>query len=188
MSFRRWVHFYQARFFVLLKQDARAINAYQLALEADKDFGLAASCLGHLYASQGQTQLAERYFLGALRIAPDDAVTHFNLGFIYETQKKYEEAVTAFQTAVRLKPKIDRAWYGLGLAYTAQGRLEAAAEAFENAATLQPMNPHAWYNLGMTYYTLRNQDKVSEIIGHLNRFDPKMTKKLIQDTGGNQSQ
>jgi hypothetical protein len=44
------------------------------------------------------------------------------------------------------------------------------------------MNPHAWYNLGMAYYTLGDKDKVGEIIEHLNRFDPKMTRQLIHET------
>ena len=45
------------------------------------------------------------------------------------------------------------------------------------------MNPHAWYQLGMAYHTLRNPEKVNEVVMHLLRFDPKMTRRLILDTG-----
>ena len=105
MKFEQWKYFYRARFFLLLKQDARAINAFKLALGINPGFGLAASCLGHLYASQGQMNLAETTFLEALRINPNDAVTHFNLGFNYDRQKQHVKAIAAFKSAVRLNPR-----------------------------------------------------------------------------------
>jgi tetratricopeptide (TPR) repeat protein len=82
---------------------------------------------------------------------------------------------------VRLNPKLDRAWYGMGLAYAALGQHADAAQALQQAATLQPMNPHAWYNLGMAYHQLHQPDKVKEVVKHLHRFDPKMTRQLIRD-------
>ena len=72
-------------------------------------------------------------------------------------------------------------------ALQALGRHEEAAKALEKAAALQPMNPHAWYSLGMAYHTLRNQDKVRQIIDQLSGFDPKMQKRLMQDTGMQES-
>jgi hypothetical protein len=47
---------------------------------------------------------------------------------------------------------------------------------------LQPMNPHAWYHLGMAYHTLHNPEKVKEVVMHILRFDPRMTRKLIVDS------
>ena len=43
------------------------------------------------------------------------------------------------------------------------------------------MNPHAWYQLGMAYHTLHKPEKVNEVVMHLLRFDPKMTRRLILD-------
>jgi hypothetical protein len=45
------------------------------------------------------------------------------------------------------------------------------------------MNPHAWYALGMAHHHLNEPERVTEIIMHLHRFDPIMTRHLIQDTG-----
>ena len=89
--------------------------------------------------------------------------------------------MAAFRNATRLNPKIDRAWYGLGLSLAALDQHEAAAAALHEAATLQPMNPHAWYQLGMAHHTLHQPDKVKEVALHLLRFDPRMTRRLIQD-------
>lgn len=183
MKLLHWAYFYKARILEMLKRHDEAIGAFRDALAADPQFGLAASCQGHLHASLGQPALAVRSFLEALRIAPNDAVAWFNLGFVYQQQKQHADAIAAFQNAVRLKPDIDRAWFGMGLSHAALGRHDEAAKALEKAASLQPMNPHAWYSLGMAYHTLRNQDKVRQIIEQLSRFDPKMTQRLMQDTG-----
>ena len=71
----------------------------------------------------------------------------------------------------------------MGLAYAAQNQHDAAAKALEKAAELQPMNPHAWYALGMANHTMGNKAKVDEIVTHLERFDPKMTRQLMRETG-----
>lgn len=35
----------------------------------------------------------------------------------------------------------------------------------------------------MAHHTLNHEDKVTEIVKHLHRFDPKMSQRLIADTG-----
>ncbi|MEO8331513.1 MAG: tetratricopeptide repeat protein, partial [Gallionella sp.] len=106
----------------------------------------------------------------------------FDLGFIYDKLGRYQDALDAFETTLKLDPKFDRAWYGKGLSHAALGNHRAAAEALLEAATLQPMNPHAWYALGMAHYHLHEPDRVKEIILQLHRFDPRMTRQLIQET------
>ena len=183
MQYQHWIQFYRARVLLLFKKDAEAVEAFKAALAAKPDFGLAASCLGHHFASRHQAHLAEQWFLEALRIDPTDAIAQFNLGYHYERQKAFAKAVAAFQAAIDLKPKLDQAWYGMGLALAAQNQHEAAAKALEKAAELQPMNPHAWYAMGMAYHTMGNKAKVDEIVAHLGRFDPKMTQQLMRETG-----
>lgn len=177
------MHFYRARVLLIFKRDAQAIEAFKMALAAKPDFGLAASCLAHHYASRHQQHLAEQWFHEALRIDPTDAIAQFNLGYHFERHKEFAKAVAAFQAAIDLKPKLDQAWYGMGLALAAQGLHDSAATALEKAAELQPMNPHAWYAMGMAYHTMGNKAKVDEIIAHLGRFDPKMTQQLMRETG-----
>lgn len=183
MQYQHWVQFYRARILLLFKKDQAAVSAFKSALAAKPDFALAASCLGHHFASRHQAHLAEQWFLEALRIDPTDAVVQFNLGFHYERHKEFARAVTAFQTAIDLKPNLDQAWYGMGLALAAQNQHGAAAKALEKAAELQPMNPHAWYAMAMAYHTMGNKAKVDEIVAHLGRFDPKMTQQLMRETG-----
>lgn len=44
------------------------------------------------------------------------------------------------------------------------------------------MSPYPWYQLGMAHHPLNHPDKVAAIIAHLERFDPKMTQQLKNDT------
>lgn len=172
----------QARILQMCGKFERAIALFDLALQKDPAFVLALNCKAHLYATLNQLQLAESCFRESLRMAPNDAVTCFNLGYVYEAERKFEEAITAFQAAVTISPRLDRAWYGMGLCYAELGRHEDAALSLEKAAEIQPFSPYPLYHLGMAYFTLGNRRKVDEVIAQLKGFDPKVTRKLIEDT------
>ena len=45
------------------------------------------------------------------------------------------------------------------------------------------MNPHAWYALGMAYHASGEPERLKEVARHLVRFDPKMARRLIQESG-----
>ncbi len=45
------------------------------------------------------------------------------------------------------------------------------------------MNPHAWYQLGMALHTTGNPERFEQVAVHLLRFDPKMARRLILDSG-----
>ena len=181
MNLDAWRHYLCARLFEKLNRPERATAEFRAALDFDPAFVRAVNGLAFFLASRGQDGEAERWFREGLRLQPGNSMLHFNLGFILDRQGRREDAVTAFHEAVRLNPKLDRAWYGLGMACAHLGRHEEAAQALQEAATLQPMNAHAWYALGMAYHHSHNPDKVKEVVDHLFRFDPVMTRRLIQD-------
>lgn len=181
MNFDLWRHYLRARLFEMLGKDQRAAAEYQQALQHNPRFARAASGLGYLDARQERYHEAARWFQTSLDIDPNNANVQFNLGFIHDKHGQREEAIAAFREAVRLNPKLDRAWFGLGLANAALGRHAEAVAAFQEAAALQPMNAHAWYCLGMAHHHSHDPDKVKEVIEHLFRFDPVMTRQLIRD-------
>lgn len=181
MNFDQWRHYIRARLFQAFDKNQQAATEYRQALRHNPQFVRAASSLGYLYARQDQFDEALRWFVEAVRIKSDDALSHFNLGFLLDKTGRREEAITAFREAVRLKPKLDQAWFGMGLSLAAQGRHEEAVAAFQEASLLQPMNAHAWYCLGMAHHHAHDPDKVKEVIEHLFRFDPVMTRQLIRD-------
>ncbi len=182
VNIQAWRHFYRGRLLEICKRSKAAAEAYRLALRLDPRFARAATALGYLCAREKNYLEAERWLAEGTRLTPGKAAAWFNLGFAREALGRREQAIEAFSEAVRLDRLLDRAWYGMGMCHAALGRHEEAAKALEEAATLQPMNPYAWYQLGMAHHVLRNADKVKEVIEYLFRFDPKMTRKLIQDT------
>jgi len=178
-----WRYYLRGRVLELFGLKPQALAAYSAAMRVKPDFLRPANRIAYLLASQDRFAEAEPYFQAVLRADPGNAVAHFNLGYTYDKRGQTDRAVHEFREATRLNPKIDRAWYGLGLAHAQLGQHREAAEALEQAAKLQPMNPHAWYQLGMALHTTRNPDRFEQVVMHLLRFDPKMTRRLIVDTG-----
>lgn len=183
MNYAKWQHYLRARFFNFLRNDTAALAEYRLALQAAPEFARAAASIGFIYAKQGVYDAAADSFRKVVQLDPEDAEMHFDLGFVLEKNRQYSEAIEAFDAVLRLEPKFDRAWYGKGMSLAALGDHRAAAAALLEAANLQPMNPHAWYALGMAHHHLHEPDRVKEIIMRLHRFDPRMTRQLIHETG-----
>ncbi len=183
MNFEKYQHYLRARFFQFMNKEDAAIEEYRKTLLAAPDFARAPERIAFIYANRGEFAAASIYLGEALRIEPENAEMHFNLGFARDKQGDFSGAIVAFQTAVELKPSRDRAWYGLGSCQAMRGEHAEAAKALHESATLQPMNPHAWYALGMAHHHLNDPARVEEIIRHLHRFDPIMTRHLIQETG-----
>ncbi len=180
---KHWRYYLRGRLLELFGLKPQAIAAYRDAVRARPDFLRPTNRVAYLFASQDRFAEAEPYFQTVLRADPSNAVAHFNLGYTYDKRGQTDKAVHEFREATRLNPKIDRAWYGLGLAHARLGRHREAAEALEQAATLQPMNHHAWYQLGMALHLTGNAERFMQVVMHLLRFDPKMTRRLILDTG-----
>lgn len=178
-----WQYYLRGRLLELFGLKPRAIAAYSAAMRVKRDFLRPANRIAYLLASQERFAEAEPYFQAVLRADPRDAVAHFNLGYTLDKRKQFDQAIAEFREAARLRPALDRAWYGLGLAYAALGRHQDAADALEQAAKLQPMNPHAWYQLGMALHVTGNPERFEQVVMHLLRFDPRMTRRLILDSG-----
>jgi tetratricopeptide (TPR) repeat protein len=183
MNFEYWRHYLRGRLFESLRRADAAVAEYRLAIRFEPGNTHLRNRVGFLLAQKGQWGEAVDYFSESLRLNPGDATVWFNLGFAEDKLGKLEKAIEAFSEAVKLRPALDRAWYGMGMAQAHLGRHQEAVTALEEAATLQPMNGHAWYALGMAHHATHNPDRVKEVIEHLVRFDPRMTRQLILDAG-----
>lgn len=181
MNLHAWSHFCRGRLLERLGRAGAAAEAYRLALESGPGFARAADALGYLHASRKDYAAAERWFSESVRLAAGNPNAWFNLAFVRQEQGRHEQAIEAFSETVRLNPVFDRAWYGMGLCHATLGRHEEAAKSLGEAATLQPMNGFAWYQLGMAYHALRQPEKVKEVVEHMFRYDPRMTRRLIHD-------
>jgi tetratricopeptide (TPR) repeat protein len=58
-----------------------------------------------IYAREGRADDAEREYLNALRIDPNDADVHFNLGILYEEEKRdRHRAIRHYTKYLKLNP------------------------------------------------------------------------------------
>jgi tetratricopeptide (TPR) repeat protein len=178
-----WRRYLRARAYELLRRPDAALAEYRAICATEPDNPRVLNAMGYRHAMRKEWLDAARCFAAALETAPNDAFAWFNLGYAEESRGEYEAAVSAFAKAVELKPALDRAWYGLGMCSAKLGRHAEAVQALTEAATLQPMNGIAWYALGMAHHANRSPEKVSEVVKHLHRFDPIMTRRLIQESG-----
>lgn len=183
MNYEHWRHYARGWLFHFVGKTDQAYAAYVVAFQHNPSDVQAARHLGAIAAQRQDYAGAERWLLEVTRLAPGDADNFFNLGFVREQMAALRPAIVSFQEAVRLKPILDRAWYGMGLAHAKLGEHADAAAAFREAARLQPMNGHAWYQLGMAYHHCGEAEKVEQVLNKLLKFDPKISRQLIQDSG-----
>ena len=183
MNIDAWRHYLRGRLFLAVRNTAAAADAYRDALATDPGFARAAHGLAYLLGNRDDYAGAERILHRLLQHTPGDAAAWFNLGYVCDRQGKTDAALEAFREAVRLDPKLDRAWFGLGLRLSAGGEHAEALRAFERVIQLQPMNWHAWYELGMAHHRLHEDDRVRDVVEHLNRYDRHRARQLILDTG-----
>lgn len=182
MNYEHWRHYARGWLFHFAGKTDQAYAAYLIAFQHNPQDAQAARHLGAIAAQRNDYGAAERWLLEVVRLAPTDADNLFNLGFVREQMKASRLAIESFQAAVRLRPILDRAWYGMGLAHAKLGEHADAAAAFREAARLQPMNGHAWYQLGMAYHHCGEAEKVEQVLNKLLKFDPKISRQLIQDS------
>lgn len=183
MNYEHWRHYARGWLFHFIGKTDLAYAAYLVAFRHSPQDVQSARHLGAIAAQRQHYADAEKWLLEVARLVPADADNFFNLGFVREQMPAPRPAIESFQEAVRLKPALDRAWYGLGLARAKLGEHAEAAAAFREAAHLQPMNGHAWYQLGMAYHHCGEADKVEQVLHKLLKFDPKISRQLIKDSG-----
>lgn len=82
-----------------------ALNECQKALALDPKLPLVHGVLGYVHIQQARYDLAEKEFLAALRLHPDDVNALTNLAYIYSKQKRYEEAVAVCKRGLQHQPQ-----------------------------------------------------------------------------------
>jgi len=110
-----------------------------------------------------------------------DKWQHYLRARLFQMLHKEDAALQEYRQALLASPDFARAAECIAFIHANRGDFGTAVTHYE-AATLPPMNPHAWYALGMAHHHLLEPERVTEIIMHLRRFDPHMTRHLIHDT------
>ena len=181
MNYEHWRHYARGWLLHFFAREDSAFEAFSQAFRIDPKDVKSARHLAAIAANKQRFDVADKWFVAALELTPDDGPNWFNLGFVRERAGRSRDAIAAFAEAVRLMPTLDRAWYGMGLAHARLGGHAEAAAAFAKSVELQPMNAEGFYQWGMACHHANQPDQVKAIIGRLAGFDPKHALKLVKD-------
>lgn len=105
--------------------------------------------LGHAYQRSGRLVEAERAYMEAIKLTPQDYIAKNNLGALYLKQRRYGEAVDQFNGVLAIAPTTAAVHFNLGLVYAALGRLAEAETSFVEAVRLKPDYREARENLSV---------------------------------------
>jgi tetratricopeptide (TPR) repeat protein len=122
----------------LKKYDAAAAAARKVLLR-DQNNAAAIKNLALIYADTNKLQLAETFFINAMKLAEKDASIRVNLGLIAYRRGDHQRAIKEFEEALKLDPKNAVAFMNIGairLSFRDYGRAESSFNSAIEAGML----------------------------------------------------
>ena len=89
--------------------------------------------IGLNLVSMGKEDLAERYFVRAVELAPRDFMARYYLGLYQLTSKQFARAEAGFQEVIKLNPKYVEGYQLLGVAQEQLGKEGEALQTYRQA-------------------------------------------------------
>jgi len=124
---------HQGAYFEAHKEYARAIAAYEQALELRSQV-TSHLRMGEIYLAQGRYELAEEEFQEAYRLDPKEEEALLGLGSVAAVTGDEQEAMERWMEVLTLDETNAEAHYRLGRAYIGRSQWSSAQEELEKAA------------------------------------------------------
>jgi tetratricopeptide (TPR) repeat protein len=156
-------------------QPDSAVKMYKRALEIKpSDFEVWRKLLSNSTGKNDADSLI-RYSERAMRLFPNQALTHYFNGIGYSNKKQYTQAIKSINRAIDNQPESDKAILGamystLGDIYNSLKEYARSDEAFEKALELEPNDASVLNNY--SYYLSERGKKLDEA--------EKMSKKSLE--------
>ena len=132
-----------------LKQQSKALYAYQQALSLDEQHAGALEKLALHYTGKGETKEARKFLNDLLEIQPDNWKVHNGLGVVADLEEEFSEARKHYLAALQIRPDLALLWNNLGYSVYLLGELEQAATYMARALELDPTHRAATLNLAL---------------------------------------
>ena len=158
--------------YVLARQPARALEAYDAALAVSPDALPALRQAAALAEQQGQSERALSYWMRARRVAPDDPDVLLGFGRVCWTMDLLEDAEPALEKAARLRPDSAPHQYTLAAVKVGKRQFEAAQRILEPLVAARPQDARLQYALGAVLYTQGHLEEAATHLTESARLDP----------------
>ncbi len=109
-----------------------AIDAYQRAIQLDRDNLDAIRGLAENYLNDGQFDKALEQYKVIADANPEDAQTYLRMSEIYRRQGKYDDALDSLKKAQAMVPDALEVPYNIAVVYEAQGRYDDAIRILQD--------------------------------------------------------
>lgn len=129
----------------------RAITTQKKALALEKNAPYLHNELGVLYKIKKDFAAAEKYYLGALELAPSWAIPYSNLAGVYVQLNQPAKAENYFSKATRIQPAYTTAWVNGGILAEKKNNLLLAEELYRKSIGLNSRHYFPFERLGFLY-------------------------------------
>ena len=151
----------------------KAIDAFNQAIETDKNYAAPLNGLGWVYHSTKDYEKAAEFFNKALAIDSNFASALNGLAWIENYNRHFDKAIEYCEKALAIDENYSALWNNLGYAHDELGDFNKALECYEKALAIDKKDANTWNNIGSTYDELGNYDKAIEYCTKATEIAPK---------------
>ena len=153
-------------------------QAFQNAIQLDRESAVAHERLGILYIGKGDVSIAREYLHRAIQIDDSRWAAHNALGVLADTERNYQLAIRHYNAALKHNPGSAKVLTNLGYSHYLSGNLHVAENLYLDALGLDSSYERAISNLGLIYARRGAYDDAVEI---LRRVTPR--PQALNDVG-----
>jgi tetratricopeptide (TPR) repeat protein len=135
---------------------------------------------GVLSENKNDYAAAERYFLDAVRLTPQNFDAWLELGGVYYDTGQTDKEIEAFKTAAQRRPLSADAHYYLGTAYEEKGQFDAALLEYRKAVSLKPEYLDALFDLALLELIQGHRNASLALYRRLKPLNLGMSQKLFR--------
>ncbi len=152
-------------------QNETALDEVKQALAVDPRLGPAYNLRGLIYASMGETRLAEENFRRAIQINARDGDAMHNFGWFLCQQGRYAESHAQFEAAMNSPNyrELPRTLLAQGVCFGREKRFEQAEAALTRAYAFDADNPVVGYNLSDVLYRRGEFERARFFVRRINQ-------------------
>jgi tetratricopeptide (TPR) repeat protein len=158
----------------------RAIEHFQLALQAAPDYHRAEFMLGVIDAVQSRLDGARKHLQRAIQLSPSNPYYHLHYRILLKHEGDNRGALSEMKTAEQLNPGYALTRFELGTVYEKLGEYGTAETEFDASLKLNPDLSAPYYHLGAVYAHLGREADSKSAFARFNVMK-KQKDKLNSD-------